>query len=426
MSEDERVSLVPLGRNRDFVLLQGGQLLSAAGSQSSSIAYPLLVLALTHSPAKAGIVGAARILPFALFALPAGVAADRWNRRRLMLTTDVIQALAIGSLATGILSGWLPFALIPAIAFVEATASVFFSTASTGALRSVVPRPQLPAAAGAEQARLSVVRLAGPPVGGALFGIGRSVPFIADAVSYLFSFASLLAIRTPFQEERDVDSARLRTQIAEGFRFLWREPFLRTAALIFSAGNLVGSALTFAVVVIARGQGLSSGKVGVLVAAIGVFQVAGAFASGVARRRLGMRAILVAELWCSVAVVAFVVHPSIYVLVAGVFPQAFVIPITDSVLMAYRFAVTPDRLIGRVTSAARSIGILMMPLGPLAAGFLLDAYSARTTIALCAAGALVLAVWATFSPSIRQAPNLDDLTRLPAPPSALPADDGAA
>ena len=70
----------PLRRNRDFVLLQGGQLLSSAGSESTAIAYPLLVLALTQSPAKAGLVAFARVVPFALFGLLAGMAADRFDR----------------------------------------------------------------------------------------------------------------------------------------------------------------------------------------------------------------------------------------------------------------------------------------------------------------------------------------------------------
>ncbi|HEX8930122.1 MAG TPA: MFS transporter, partial [Actinomycetota bacterium] len=80
------MTAVPLRRNRDFMLLQLGQLLSNAGTQSTAIAYPLLVLAMTGSAAKAGIVSFARALPLALFALPAGVAADRRNRKRLMLT----------------------------------------------------------------------------------------------------------------------------------------------------------------------------------------------------------------------------------------------------------------------------------------------------------------------------------------------------
>jgi MFS family permease len=404
----------PLSRNRDFILLQAGQLLSATGTQASSLAYPLLVLALTHSPAKAGIVGAVRIVPFAAFALFAGVAADRWNRKRLMLTADAIQFLAIATLASLIALDTIPFAVIAVIAFVEGGASVFFSTASTGALRSVVPKQQLPAAAGVQQARLSVVRLLGPSVGGALFGIGRAVPFVVDAVSYVFSFASVALMRTPFQEEREVDTAPLRSQIAEGFRFLWKHPFLRTVALMFAAGNFIIPAVMFSMIVIAKRQGISSSGVGAIIAAFGAFQVAGALLSGLARRRLSMRTILVAELWGAVAIVAFVVHPNIYVLLAGVLPQAFVMPISDTVLSAYRFAVTPDRLIGRVTSATTTIAIVMMPIGPLAAGFLLDAYSPRTTIALLAAGTFVIAIWATLSPSMRHAPTLDEVTAAPA------------
>ena len=416
------MSLVPLRRNRDFVLLQTGQLFSATGTQASSVAYPLLVLTLTHSPAKAGIVAAVRIVPFALFALLAGVAADRWDRKRVMLISDAIQALSVVALVVGLVRDTLPFPIIPVIAFVEGTAAVFFSTASTGALRSVVPKQQLPAAAGVQQSRLSVVRLLGPTLGGALFGVARALPFIADAVSYVFSFVSLLAMRAPFQEERDADTARLRTQIAEGFRFLWRQPFLRTVALMFTVGNFIVTAVMFSVIVIAKRQGLSSGGVGALVAAFGAFQVAGALSSGFARRRLGMRTILVSELWGAVAIAAFLVWPNIYVLLVGVLPQAFVMPISDSVLMAYRFAVTPDRLIGRVSSVTTNIAILAMPLGPLAAGFLLDAYSARSTIALFASGALAVAIWATLSPSMRHAPTLDDVIdepRIESSPSML-------
>ena len=77
------MAAVPLRRNRDFVLLQAGQFLSSAGTQATAIAYPLLVLALTHSAVKAGLVSFARTAPIALLAIPAGLAADRWNRRAL-------------------------------------------------------------------------------------------------------------------------------------------------------------------------------------------------------------------------------------------------------------------------------------------------------------------------------------------------------
>jgi MFS family permease len=90
------MNAIPLRRNRDFMLLQAGQLLSTFGSNMSGIAYPLLVLAVTHSAAKAGYVGAVLFAPMVAFNLVAGVAADRFDRRRLMIAADVVGAAALG------------------------------------------------------------------------------------------------------------------------------------------------------------------------------------------------------------------------------------------------------------------------------------------------------------------------------------------
>ncbi|HWX09003.1 MAG TPA: MFS transporter [Gaiellaceae bacterium] len=406
----------PLRKNRDFVLLQAGELLSAAGTQSSVIAYLLLVLAVTHSPQDAGIVSFARTVPYVVFGLFAGVAADRWNRKRMMLASDTVRALALASLVITIAFGGLTFAQIAIVSFVEGTCFVFFNVAAAGALRSVVPASQLADAAGAEQARLAIVRLTGPPVGGALFGLGRALPFLADAVSYVFSIASLLAIRKPFQEERETDTSRLRSQIAEGFRFLWQQPFLRTTALIFAIANFAFSGLMLAVIVIGKRQGLPSGQIGLLVAALGASTLLGAFVSGVLRRRFSMRTILVVELWAAVGSAAFIARPNVYVLVAGLLPQSFVIPVTDSLLNAYRYAVAPDRLVGRLVSITRNIGLIMTPLGPLAAGFLLGSVSARTTVAVFAACVLAIAIWGTLSPSIRTVPTIPDTGATPHAP----------
>src|SRR5690349_11459064 len=165
--------MVPLRRNRDFVLLQTGQALSALGSQSSSIAYPLLALAVTHSPAQVGLVSFARLVPFATFVLLAGLAADRWNRKWLMITSDGVRVVALALLVAAISSGHVALWQIAVVAFVEGVAASVFTTAQTGALRAVVPRSQLPAAAGAQEARRATVRLAGPSAGGVLFPARR-------------------------------------------------------------------------------------------------------------------------------------------------------------------------------------------------------------------------------------------------------------
>ena len=99
------MTLVPLRKNRDFVLLQVGQTLSTIGSESVGIAYPLLVLAVTGSPAQAGVVGFARIVPWALFGFAAGVVADRLNRKRVMIVSDLIRIVAVLTLVVALAAG---------------------------------------------------------------------------------------------------------------------------------------------------------------------------------------------------------------------------------------------------------------------------------------------------------------------------------
>src|SRR5581483_11421536 len=106
------------------------------------------------------------------------------------------------------------------------------------------------------------------------------------------------------------------------------------------------------------------------------------------------------------------------VLTASMVPTFVAIPSTDSVVHSLRIATTPDRLVGRVDSAARNIGLLISPLGPLLAGLLLSNTSERATVAVFAAGGLVLALWGTLSPAIKAAPSLTALEEeLPREPS---------
>jgi Transmembrane secretion effector len=412
----------PLWRNRDFVLMQAGRLLSTAGTESTTIAYPLLVLALTHSPAQAGVVTFARLLPSAVLALPAGLAADRWDRRRLMIGADVVRAVAMASLGAAIVAGDVAFWWIAAVALVEGCGSVVFTSAQAGALRAVVPARQLPTAVGAEEARNAAVRLAGPPVGGFLFGIGRAVPFLVDAASYTASIVSLGAMRTPFQERREAAGASLRAQIADGFRFLWGHPFLRTCAFLYGFGNFTLPGVFLVVVVVGERQGLSGGRIGLLFAVFGACTLAGSLLSPLLRRALSMRTILWIELWAGLGSAAFLVRPDVYVLTAGMLPLGVAMPVTDSVVVGYRIAVTPDRLLGRVEGVRRNISLLLAPLGPLVAGVLLSAVSAQATIAVFLALAVVLVLWGMLSPSIRHAPSLaelDELAPMTAPPPAI-------
>lgn len=391
------------------MLLESGRLLSSAGTALSGIAYPLLVLSLTHSPSKAGLVGFARLLPYALFAVPAGLAADRWNRKTLMIGADILRAGLLGALVLAVTLHEAGWPLIALVAFGEGLGAVVFFVAQVGALRAIVPRTQLPPAVGAQRARQAAVDLAGPPLGGALFGLARALPFAVDAASYVFSVVSLTAIRTPFQRRRQLERQGLRAQVVEAFRFLWGHPFLRATTLLYAFGNVTIPALLLVVVVLGEAEGLSSGEIGLLVALFGAALLLGALASPLLRLHLSLRGIILLELWASLATVIFLAKPSAWVLVVGMLPQAFVMPATDSVVVGYRVAVIPDRLLGRVESVRGNLARLLDPLGPLAAGLLLSTTSPRATVAAILAWSAALLAWGMTSTPIRTAPSLAEL-----------------
>jgi hypothetical protein len=397
--------LIPLRRNREFMLFQSGQLLSAVGTSIATIAYPLLTLAVTHSAAKAGVVGFAQFLPIVLFSLLAGVLADRGDRKRLMIASDVVRVIAVGSLVVAILTDRLAFWHIVLVSFIEATGGVVFGAGRSGVFKSVVPTEQLAAAASLEQGRISIVQLAGPPTGGVLFGIGRVVPFATDAVSYAASTIALLMMRAPLQQEREAASTSVVAEAAEAVRFVWGNAFLRLTTLMLLLGNFSAAGVYLAVVVLAKQHGLSGTGVGLLVALIGATTLLGASASPLVRRLLSPRAILLSEFWASVALISYLIWPSVYVLAAAFAFQAFFFANTDAAVRTYWYTVTPEYLIGRVPSAMGNVMVLALPFGPLVAGVLIESASSRAAIALFLGVTLVAAVAGTISKATRALPS---------------------
>jgi MFS family permease len=398
---------VPLRRNRNFMLMQAGQLLSNMGTQVTSIAYPLLVLALTHSALKAGIVSFARAAPMAVLALPAGVAADHWSRRALMIASDGVRAAALVFLSLGLVFFDLPYWVIPCIACVEGVGTTIFTAAQPGALRAVVPKEQLVEAAGAQTGRRAAVRIVGPPAGGALFELARALPFLADALSYVFSTISLLLLRVRFEEGRARESASVGARIREAVVFTWRQPFLRVTALLFGLLNFTGPAVLLCIVVIGEEQGLSGGAIGLLTACFAASVLVGSFLSPALRRTLSVRGVLLLEIWAWVGCALFLVWPTALALALGLVPVGLAIPSTDSVVHGYRIAMTPDRLLGRAESVRNAIALSIASLAPLVAGLLLEHTTPRWTVGLFAAWALALAVWGTLSSALHVDPTTE-------------------
>jgi MFS family permease len=395
--------LVPLRRNRDFLLFQTGSLLSTFGSGISGIAYPLLTLTLTHSAAKTGYVGAVEFLPLVILSVPAGVAADRFDRRRLMIASDAGGAIALAVLGAAVLTGHASFWLVVVVAFVDTSAAVLYRSGSSGAIKAVVPTPQLADASSVAMARMSTVRLVAPPIGGVLYDLARGIPFLVDAVSYAFSTAALLLMKTPFQEERKPGT---RTPFREGLTYFWSIPFLRTTVGMVAASNVIAVGAPFAVIILAHRQGLSAFAIGLFIAIQGVALLAGSTVSPLLRRRFPMRAILLSEFWMGLVYIAFLIYPSVYVLAACVALHAFWFPNTDSAMQAYSYTLIPDRLLGRAMAASNTLRAASAPLGPLLAGLLLTHTSPQVAIAVLATPVVIAAILGTLSAAIRNLPSL--------------------
>jgi len=442
----------PLRRNRDFQLLWGGQAVSLLGSQTSKIAYPLLVLAMTGSPAKAGIAGFAAMLGYLLFPLLAGGVADRHDRKRILIACDAIRLAAVGSIAV---AGWvahITYVQVLVAGFLEGAATVFFGVAQRAALPMLVHPSQRSVAVGQNEARQNAAQLAGPALGGTLFGLSRAAPFAADAVSYLASLVTLPFIKAPMQAGPRVSHAgsggfragshrfragsrrfrasscrfrasvgRLRAELGEGLAWTWRQPFLRYSAFFAASVNVLLQVLTLGLIVLARHDGAAPAEVGVIVACMGAGGLAGAFAAPWFQKRVPVGIAITGCMWIWTVLLALIVVirvPLWLCPVVAVF--GFVGPSWNVSVQTYRMRITPNYLLGRTSSVALQIGWGVIPLGSLLAGFLLQALSPSAAMTVVAAGMAVTAATATALAPIRQAGRRDQPRPSWAPAPAAP------
>jgi MFS family permease len=400
----------PLFRNRDYMLFWSGQALSELGSQTSTVAYPLLVLALTGSAAKAGIVGLARWLPLAIFAIPAGAVADRIDRKRLMIASDAVRMLGAASIVAALWLGRPSFGQIVAVAFVDGGLFITSHICERGALPHLVDTAQVQDAVAQNEARYFGASIVGPPLGGLLFSVARALPFLTDTLSFAGSMTTTALTRPRLQ----TTSERVRTvrgALTGGFAWLRRQPFYLAASLLFAAGNPVYTGLYLLAILLAKRDGASSAAIGAMFAIVGAGGVLGALAAAPARRRLSARAVIAGGEWVLLlCVVLLLVARSALLIGLLVAAAEFVTPTGNSLVAGSRVAVTPDHLQGRVAAVSATIAMSLGWLGPLAVGFAFQHAGSTTTIVAVALWCLALATAASFAPALRMGPPAPALT----------------
>jgi len=388
--------------NRDFRVVLAGQATSALGDAISLTAMPLLVLFLTGSGALMGIVGALQLLPDLVLGLMAGALADRWDRRRMMALADAGRAVLTAAIPVSFWLGLPAMAVILVVALPINALRVLSDAAFTSSVPALVGREQLGRANSYLEATLSVPFIVGPAVAGVLVStIGPAATIAIDAASFAVSALSLTLVRRTLRADRAdrVGTApRILADIGEGIRFVWRRRVLRMVigywSLIAIATTALIPALGYYLTV---DRQLGPQLFGFVGSAWSVGYLLGSLGAGrLGDRRVGLR-MLLAGAAIGVMLVVIAVSPMPAVHLAAGFAVGAALAVLLVSYMTLRASITPDELLGRVGSTARTISVGLQPLGMLAGGAVIEA--ADGGAALTAMGVLAIAVSLVFAVS---------------------------
>lgn len=395
----------PLWRNRTYLLLQGGQLVSFIGDQQQFIALPLLILALTGSAVQAGLaVGLSTIAVLAVSPL-AGALVDRWDRRRTMLICDTGRLLLTLSIP---LTFWFHLLSMPQLYLVVVLTGVLgtlFNVAQTAALPNVVTREQLPAALSQTQAAFSGVRTFGSLIGGALYSLGAALPFLANAISFGASALSLGLIRGTLQSKREEGPRQaLSVSIAEGFTWLWKQPLLRFLTIVNGADSLRYGAGYLVIIMLARELHTSASGIGAIFTGAAIGALIGNLASNWARQRFSFGKIAISMLWLEALMFPlYAIAPNAFIMGCIAAAEELVSPIYTVALNTYRLVATPDPLRGRMSSTVQLIVQGAQALGALVSGLLIQTIGAQGSALLLGGWLILLASATTLNRRVRHA-----------------------
>ncbi|GGK70445.1 MFS transporter [Planomonospora parontospora subsp. parontospora] len=407
--------IVPLRRNVRFQLLWLGSAVSQLGSELTRLAMPLLVLALTGSPGLAGVVAGARTVAFVLVQMPAGVWVDRWDRRRTLVTAQGCQAVVSALLAALILTGRAQAWHFVALAVIDGLCAAFIGPVQDTAIRGIVPPGQLHAAYAQEEARTHAAGLIGPPLGGLLYGLGRAVPFVVDAVTFLAATLCYVLAKVPRRPTDRLDTSPgedgegrrparrgMRREAGEAVAWLWRRKGLREVTAAVMVLNLLGGAFLIPLIVLVGERGGDAFTTGAVLAGLGVGGLVGSLLSGRISRLLPPGRLLPAVVAVFGAALAATALP--WGAWWPMVPLVFVTLSTPSLNVVMNVAVArmvPEEMLGRMGAVLSTGGMAFKPLGPVLGGALAAALGGAAALVVLGGLLGLTAAAAVLSPELR-------------------------
>jgi MFS family permease len=415
-----------LRRNRDFRLFWAGQGLSEYGSQLTQVVLPLVaVVSLNAGAGEVGLLAAVQRISFPILGLFAGVWLDRLDRRRVLLATDLGQAVVLALVPLAWFAGVLSMPLLLAVALVAGAMYVFFEIGYFSYVPNLVRPADLLAANSALQTTAATAMIVGPVLGGVLVAaVGPAPTLLFDVASFLVSFGFLMSIHErrrgaaeaagggfaatdppPAAGERP---RRMLDDVRAGWRRVYRNPVLRGLAEMSGIYLFFYTAFQALVVLFLVDELRMSGSmVGIFFAAFGVGVIGGAVVGPPVSRRLGLGpAIVVAAAVADLAAVLTSVlarqgWPGWTLAACAAVVMGVGTQVTTVNAVSIRQALTPTEFLGRVNGTMRVIAWSVTPLGGLFGAAVGTWLGVRGGLTVAATGTLLAVVRIGLSPVAR-------------------------
>lgn len=374
----------------------GGSFTRLWGSAASSnladgvlgVAVTLVTAQLTNSATAIAALRIARSVPDALAAMPAGALADRYDRRWIMVSVNLLRGAALGLIAGAAFLDLLSLPVLYVAVGLLGMAEVLVDTSAQSVLVGLVPRERL----GTANARLygtqvALTEFAGGPFGGLLVAAAAGFAFGVPAALYVFAALILLTLPGRYKVLREGPPTRMREDMREGLRVLLTSPLLRTMAIMTGLLNMANTAFFSVFVLFAVGEdsamGLHEAAYGVLFATLAAGAVLGSAATELVERRLKRVQLL------AIGIVGSAVSFAVPLFTTAMAPIAAAFFFSGLVVMLYRVAftavrqrLTPEPLLGRITASFRLVLLTSVPVGALLAGVLGDVAGLRVVFAM--------------------------------------------
>jgi MFS family permease len=374
--------------------------ISATGDGMRLIALPLTAARLTRDPLEVSLVTVATSLPWLLCSLLSGAIVDRADRRRLMWAGNAFQAAVMGVFAVTVAAGWRSIALLVVLALVVGSAQTLVDLAAQAILPAIVPREELGRANGRLQAGVRTTgMLAGPALGGILFTVSPSAPFVIDAISFALAMLIVSGVPRHHGAARSPQAGpqRVTAEIREGMSWLFRHRLLRTLCGVLTIWSLVDTAVLAVLPLYAlESLRVPEAEVGSLLAAGAVGGILGSLLAGRVIARAGNAGAICGALlavsvsYAGLAASSTVAAAAPMLLLMGVASGVWVVVATS-----LRQTAVPMRLLGRVSSAYRFTGFGGRPLGAALGGLAARLFGLR--LPLAAGAAVMLVTTAAFA-----------------------------